>query len=352
MKKPPKIVWDVLRALVGIAVAAFLIGMVIRQNEVDLQKQFAESAVGWLVAAFGLYGVALFLTSWRWKQLLDVQEVDLSLWTMFRLTMIGVFFSLVIPGAVGGDLLKAVYIRKHARERTAEAILTIMLDRVFGLLGLMVVAVVAVLISLKLLLQAPWEIQGPTVFVGVSSFGGIVFVLAVRFRETLQQLPGIRQLLEFGDRKLPDTVTEIVSRFAKGLDIYRDKPIVLLKTLAISVIVHTCLAFVVYMLALAFHESVVAIRHYFLSMQVANTVGAIPLTPGGFGGRDYILAMFLEYAGASKEKAGIMAPTFTFVMIGWCLIGGIFFIFTRASIDEDDLKGADTPNGAEPSAFG
>ena len=67
--------------------------------------------------------------------------------------------------------------------------------------------------------------------------------------------------------------------------------------------------------------------NFFLSTQVANAVGAIPLTPAGIGSRDFALKLFLESGGADSAKAGIIPVFYTIVLSFWSLIGGIFYIF-------------------------
>ena len=51
------------------------------------------------------------------------------------LGFIGVVFNLVIPGAVGGDLIKAAYlVRMHIKK--TQAIASMVIDRIVGLLAL------------------------------------------------------------------------------------------------------------------------------------------------------------------------------------------------------------------------
>jgi len=59
-----------------------------------------------------------------------------------RLSFVGTFFNLVIPGAVGGDLVKAAYLARMNLPRT-QAIATLLIDRVVGLVGLFYLAAIA-----------------------------------------------------------------------------------------------------------------------------------------------------------------------------------------------------------------
>ena len=58
------------------------------------------------------------------------------------LGFIGMVFNLVIPGAVGGDLIKAAYLVRM-RIRKTQAIASMVIDRIVGLLGLFILAAIA-----------------------------------------------------------------------------------------------------------------------------------------------------------------------------------------------------------------
>ncbi len=57
----------------------------------------------------------------------------------FLLGFIGNVFNLVIPGAVGGDFIKAAYLVRMNINRT-QAVASMVIDRIVGLLGLFVLA--------------------------------------------------------------------------------------------------------------------------------------------------------------------------------------------------------------------
>ena len=53
------------------------------------------------------------------------------------LTMVGAFYNTFMPGSTGGDVLKAYYASKHTTHRT-RAVLSVIIDRVIGLLALII----------------------------------------------------------------------------------------------------------------------------------------------------------------------------------------------------------------------
>lgn len=83
----------------------------------------------------------------RWKTLLATQQIYLSYWKTFRIGMLGQFFSAVIPGTVGGDLVKAVYVARRFPSRKVKTVSTIFLDRLIGLAAMLVLGAIAFLIG-------------------------------------------------------------------------------------------------------------------------------------------------------------------------------------------------------------
>ena len=316
-----------LRALIGLSLATFLVYKVITHSGVDLVAEFKLSNPLLLTTALALYGTAILLTVLRWKLLLAVQEIHLPFFRLTQLTMIGVFFNLVLPGAVSGDLVKMHYISPHSKDKTTEAVLTIFLDRVIGLFGLFLVALVFVFLSFKFLLSASRAIQMSAVVVGAGSISAMLGWLSVEFRKYLQRLPGVNGLIRSMRKFTPIKIRDIFDRFILALDIYREHRLVIARSIILSMVVHLCLGLAVFCIGRGFHENNLSPKHYLLTTQVANTIGAVPMTPGGIGSRDFAFKEFLTDGGADSSKAGIIPVFYSILLAIWSLIGGFFYIF-------------------------
>jgi uncharacterized membrane protein YbhN (UPF0104 family) len=86
------------------------------------------------------------ITYVRWYLLVKVIEPRFTLRATMLLGFIGYVFNLVIPGAVGGDFIKAAYlVRMHIRK--TQAVASMLIDRILGLLGLFLIATVAGIVA-------------------------------------------------------------------------------------------------------------------------------------------------------------------------------------------------------------
>jgi uncharacterized protein (TIRG00374 family) len=94
----------------------------------------------WIFAgAMGIYIIGQFIFVTRWSLLLKAQSIHIGYWPAFRLHLLGLFYNNCLPGSVGGDLPRAWYVTKHT-DKKLEAVLSVFVDRVIGLLGIAIMA--------------------------------------------------------------------------------------------------------------------------------------------------------------------------------------------------------------------
>lgn len=310
----------------GIVLAVFAINKVIEHSGADIVAEFQRGNKALLLVALALFGVGPLLSSIRWGILLKVQGIELDFKDLFRLTMIGNFWNLAMPGGVGGDLLKMVYVRKHARDHHAEAIMTILVDRVIGLLGLFMVALVAVFFSWNFLSHASSAVWATVTGVACVSAGGAVAVTLTLAHRQIRMIPGVEPLVDWFKRICPP-VARIISRVVNGLDLFKNDLSSVGLALAISMVIHSSVGLAVMLIGWAVGSQGLEWKDYFLATQVANTISAIPLTPGGLGSRDAVLMLFFKAVAGDASKPGVIPIFQTAIIIFWSMVGGLFFLF-------------------------
>ncbi len=230
-----------------------------------------------LVANIALWLFAyLILGAFRWYLLLRGQGLILNFLQVIRLQLIGFFFNTAIPGAVGGDIIKAVYVIKGLQsDRKTPAMLTILLDRIMGLAALFYIGAFSILMSLDFFLSQPVLLPLVIfVLVGtIASMLGICWVLFINdkydfiARLTKKKFPGVNTL----------------AGIYNAIKVYRAKPIVILQTLLIGITIQGLA--VSYGLFLT--QSLTGLTPNPLKFcavyAVAVMTTALPLAPGGLG---------------------------------------------------------------------
>ena len=95
--------------------------------------------------AFVGLSVVILLGMVRLWVLLRIFTLGISVWKVFRIGFIGLFFNGVLLGAFGGDVVKLFYLSQWLNSKSS-ALILIMMDRVIGYIGLFFLAGVVVAI--------------------------------------------------------------------------------------------------------------------------------------------------------------------------------------------------------------
>lgn len=80
---------------------------------------------------------SLILDTFRFLFVLRIWGITLSVWQVLKLNWIGLFFNNILPGSVGGDIIKSYYLYKIGH-RFVNVLFLSFLDRTCGLYGLLI----------------------------------------------------------------------------------------------------------------------------------------------------------------------------------------------------------------------
>jgi glycosyltransferase 2 family protein len=239
-----------------------------------IRTSLMRMRIPFFVLAVLAYPICLVLMGIRLWYLLHAQEMRISLWEAVRQTFLGQFFNQIVPGTVGGDLVKAWYLSRMTH-RTAAVLVTLFVDRLMGLVELALMSSAMLL----LVLGAGWEtvdqLRLPIIAVGVVlalSAGVLLFVLS----------PGFRRLLHLEKlwRKLP--IAHHIEAAGRSVALYRRRPAVLAVALLITVAAHVFFIGAAMMIGLALRMEP-PVLNYFIYVPLIYVIGAVPVTPGGVG---------------------------------------------------------------------
>ena len=310
-------------------VTVWLIMRVVKSSGADMAQEWRECDGSSLMLAFVFMGLGTALSSFRWARLLSVQGILLSTWDAIKLTMIGVFFNVAIPGGVGGDLVKMYKLKGQAGQRFPEAVMTTLFDRILGLLGLFIVAIAAVVANWNFLSHTnDANIQYTVSFVATVAVVGASATVMAMYHELLFKISAVHWLAMKVKAIIPPKIWLLLGRFVRSISLFRHHLLEVLLALALSVVIHSMTAGCMWAIGQAVHAPILQVRDYFLATQIANTISAVPLTPGGLGARDAVLMLFFKAAGEGP-KAGVIPPIYSLLVILWSLIGSLFYFFER-----------------------
>ena len=306
--------------------ATAIIVSIIYYNRSELSRAVVGINYRWIIPAILLYVFQMFAVAWRWQLLLRVLKINLTFWEVLSMTMQGIFFSLVLPGAVGGDFAKAAIMTTRTQKgEKLNGIFSIIIDRVVGMMALFTLVGVVGFLSIDFLKHLS---------------GGINIILSAIIAACVMSLSLIAILLfhrNLGESSVLSRLISMIDQYTKGslqnlmkaLDAYRSQYKILLLCFFVSIVfVHFNLAVVVYFIALGTGAENITILLSALGVSIGNTVGALPLFPAGLGARDLLIHNILQLGGIKEQAALIPLVLSSFIVI-FSLTGGIFFVFSK-----------------------
>ena len=229
------------------------------------------------------------LSAYRWYLLLHGKDPAINLSMVFRITFISNFLGLVVPGAVGIEIVR-IYGVSRATANMAMSVSSVILERFFALLAL----ISLVLIGLALLPE-----QMPSAIAGIAWFGlaamvaGFVLLMLDRGRMVT------RRLL---DRPRLRRISAPLDKLYAALDDYKGQPVLIAGAVVLAVLFQLgrVALFAVGGWALALDVSII---YYFVFVPVAIFVMLIPISFGGLGVREISLVSLMGLVGVEPEAA-------------------------------------------------
>lgn len=282
-------------------IALGLLGWTVRSNSQKLAEVWAKKPDLRLFAlSLAVYVVALLVTFLRWYKLVVALDLPFRMRDAIRLGFIGNVFNLVIPGAVGGDVVKAAFLCREQEKRT-QAVASMVIDRALGLLGLFVLASI---FGCFVWAESPYKIRRVIAFAWFMSACGVIG-LAILFTPKLYR--PLMRLFPTGG-KLAKVFGELVE-MARA---YRRKLGTIAGCLTLAAASHTLYVFAFYLVdkALFAMEAPTLVKHFVVVPLILFST-AIPMPFGALGVSEQIAqGMFgdiLNFSGGAIAMLGYRA---------------------------------------------
>lgn len=149
MKIPSKAVLIILlKATVSICILIFLANTV---NWDRIHNLNSTTLLALCICVFITLCLMLFMAL-RWFLLIRMQTIQsLSIFSAYKGYLIGLFFNIFMPGAIGGDLVRIKYCRDRCNLSLKKSGLIIITERLFGLTALSLFFIVGLFENYKIL---------------------------------------------------------------------------------------------------------------------------------------------------------------------------------------------------------
>lgn len=342
--------------LLKAAFAAALLWYVIdRAGFAEVRGRLAGIHLGTWLLGLAMIFTGTCISIVRWHMLMRSVGLDSQAWAAFRIGWIGVFFNNVVPGLTGGDLVKAIYItREHPRQRT-DAVISVIVDRLVGIVALALIAAVVIPFDFDRYRQVALGIYG---FLGVAAVGAVL-VLSRRVKARL------RQALERAGRKGGDG-NSLLAKVDRAISMYRERLGTIALALAMSFVVHMLLIVGIWFFGEALsHGSLsgsglqgaeLAQRQAELEVlaglgldvhcsliPIIMIISSVPIAPAGIGVGEAAFVYFYGAVDVAQADATALSLTYRFTTIVISLFGGLLLLTGRRDVLASTRQQAEPP---------
>ncbi|MBZ0156971.1 MAG: flippase-like domain-containing protein [Alphaproteobacteria bacterium] len=310
-----------------ISLAAFIIWYMVRSGRITEEvfiKLFRLENVPYLLFSGLAFYSAQVLAALRFTSIVRMIELPVTFSRILRLTLIGNFFNMVLPGSVGGDVIKGVFLIRSEEEGKGRSSGIVIMDRVLGLFALLLVAVASVLyfIQENRTAVAPYrrEIHFILVLAAVVSAFFVAVLLWGKNRALREKLKeAARTILR----------NSVFYYMLEGFAVITRKRRVLLYTLLLSIFIQVLSLGGV--LALVSMISAIDFSYAVTLMAVSSVVmlmGVIPVTPGNIGWTELVASF--GWAAVGSSAGGEVFFYWRVVCIVFSLPGALLYYMPGA----------------------
>ena len=286
-------------------------------------------------AGAGLFLVFVTVINSRWWYLLRANGLGVRFLEAQRFGWIGLFFSNVLPGATGGDVVKAVYIARRCSGDKVRAVVSIVVDRIIGVLSLLVVGSLASLLAMDrfpIFATSMW-------LTGLGTFGFCFLLIS----------PTLRRLLRFDAlvARLPDKISNVVTELDEAVLHYRDHLLGIGGWILASPVIYSLFVGSMFCMDRALGVGL-GIADYFFIVPVAAVIQGIPIAPAGWGIGEAAYGALIGKFGAAtlpgipnaeevmRTRGVALSVLHRVHVAAWSLLGGLAILIDRNAHPEDD----------------
>lgn len=328
-------------------VAVVLLAMAFRDERT--QRELAQLLrrrpnLSLFALAFAIYLGAVMVTFYRWYRLVRALDLPFKLRDAVSLGFIGNVYNLVIPGAVGGDVIKATFLLRQQSRRTL-AIASMVIDRILGLVGLFLLAGIAGAVAWP---SASGEVRRVIILSWILLGSGLS-VIAVAFTPALYQ-PLHRMVA--GRRRLDALLSELVTMAS----CYRSRIGLVFCLLLLSSAVHALFVVAFFLVSKAlFPDEAPSLGAHYLAVPLTLFSMAVPLPFGALGVSENVskgLFRLVSFPGGALSMIGFRVLMYAggAVSLGFYLANlGLVKALERSSDAEAGEAKSQAPRTVETS---
>lgn len=303
----------ILRVAISLIVLAIVIVNVGTEN---LLGALRAIDLRWFAIAVLIHLAGLVIRTWRWSMLIAALGTPIAFGRLFYLYLAGTFFNTFLPTGIGGDVVKIIEL--SPQRGGAQAFSTVLADRLTGILGSSLIALIVAIID-------PADVP-PDVRAIVIAVSAAVLLASLLLTQ--------RPLLDRVFTRLP-----FWSKLPKKLiKLYEALTSYSLGAIARSTLISLpfTLTLIGTQYALALGLGVAApIRYFALFIPMVALIQLLPISFNGLGVREGAFQVLFGAVGVGEAQAVAMSLMYYIVRVVTGLLGGLVYLIGNLKKTDD-----------------
>lgn len=291
-----------IRAGIGLALLAILLW---RFDARPIFRMMARERTVFFIVTVAILVAGQAMSALRWRLLAMIAGLGGPFREYLAYYFSGMFTNVFVPGLIGGDALRAVYLGRR-QGRIGEAVASVVADRGIGLMALFWLAAGCALAVREVRLPPP--LLRATVAIGIIALAA--FFAAPFVAEPASRIPG--KIGSFVAPMLP----------------YLERPLAMTPAIVLSLLLQASLSGCQYLLALGLGLEI-PLMTFLLIVPIANVAASLPLTVNGLGLREAAYVVLFAMAGVAKPDAIALSLLYFTATLACGLTGAIAFVTTK-----------------------
>lgn len=289
--------------LAKLAVSSLLLAFVLRKAGLqNVLAHLREVDLRFFILSSFVYLIALFLAAVRWSIFLGGEY---PVGRIYSLTLIGSFFNNLLPGAIGGDAVKAYYLYQQTGQG-GRVIASVLMDRYVGYVALLSIGLVSGLAAFRDLAAVRMQWLTPLLF--AAFFAGSLAVFGLRIGRRFSSVADFYDYFH-------DTLRDFA---------------LLAKTLLLSFVIQALTILTIYLIArgIGHRPSFAAL---FVFFPIIMTAMMVPLSISGLGIRESAFVLLFGLTGMPSEVSITLSLLWFLSIAAASLLGLIEYLRHRPS---------------------
>jgi uncharacterized membrane protein YbhN (UPF0104 family) len=301
--------------LAKILVAGGLLFWLVHSGRLDFSVLLSAPANAYHLLGLGALLANMLLQYMRWWRLLRTQQVNMSIGRALQLSWIAEFFSVILPGAAGGELVRGYYVVRDAPGSKVAGVSTLLVDRALGLYALLWLGTVSLPFLGGGWRHLPPAILQMEILVLVLLVGTSGLLLGLWFR------PICNLALHLVPRRFRPPIEETLNAYhVRGRD--------LLICFGLSLLANLMLM-VGFLAAARVLGSPCLWQQVFFVGPLAIIANTLPISPGGVGAAETTASLLFAQFGVTT--GAMIALTARAWQVLLRLPGGLMYVVLRSS---------------------